>query len=326
MVLRISLVNKADSRASLLPHLFTPEPAGTRNAMPQLGKPVPPLTPEEAASLLAFYVAAGVTEALGEDAVDRYQLPAQTSAPEAERAAPRASSGEARRAPVPRMHMEEPAPARMQTPATIPLEEKEAASTARALAQSCGSLDELKQVLSNFEGCALRYTAKNLVFADGNPEARIMLVGEAPGRDEDLQGLPFVGRSGQLLDRMLASIGLDRTAVYIANTLPWRPPGNRPPTAAEQAVCAPFIERQIELSKAEILVLVGGVSAKQMLGVDTGIMRLRGRWSSYRAGDRDIPALPIFHPAYLLRQPAQKRLAWRDLLSLKAHIAELRPL
>jgi len=293
--------------------------------MPQLGKPSEPLTPEEAAALLAFYVEAGVGDALGEEAVDRYQLAARPAAPEAERnASTRALSGEQRRAPLARL--EESPPARALTPATIPLEDREAASTARALARSCSTLDELKAALAGFEGCALRYTAKNLVFADGNPDARIMLVGEAPGRDEDLQGLPFVGRSGQLLDRMLASIGLDRTGVYIANTLPWRPPGNRPPTATEQAVCEPFIERQIELSKAEILVLVGGVSAKQLLATDTGIMRLRGRWASYRTPTREIPALPIFHPAYLLRQPAQKRLAWRDLLSLKARIEALPPL
>ena len=201
----------------------------------------------------------------------------------------------------------------------------QAAETARAVAARCRTLDELRDALAAFEGCALRNTAKNLVFADGNPKARVMLVGEAPGKDEDIQGLPFVGVSGKLLDRMLASIGLDRTSVYIANTLPWRPPGNRPPTAIEQAICMPFIERQIELSAAEILVLVGGVSAKLMLAADTGIMRLRGRWSTYKTQTREMPALPILHPAYLLRQPAQKRLAWRDLISLKARIDELPP-
>jgi len=292
--------------------------------MPQLGKPSGPLTPEEAAALLAFYVEAGVTEALADDAVDRYQLPAQKAAPEAERGAPqRMAAAEPRRAPLSAPETSEPL--RAQPPTTIPLEDKEAVSNARALAASCRTLDDLKAALANFEGCALRYTAKNLVFADGNPKARVMLVGEAPGKDEDQEGLPFVGRSGQLLDRMLASIGLDRTQVYIANTLPWRPPGNRAPTPAEQAICAPFIERQIELSGAEILVLVGGVSAKQLLATDTGIMRLRGRWSSYRTPAREIPALPIFHPAYLLRQPAQKRLAWRDLISLKARIDSLPP-
>ncbi len=277
------------------------------------------LTPGEAAALLAFYVEAGVSDALSEEVQNRYQLATESAATPAA-ASPVAASGEARRAP---MREEQPAPVRAQAPATIPLEEHQATETAREIAARCRTLDELREALAAFEGCALRNTAKNLVFADGNPKARVMLVGEAPGKDEDLQGLPFVGPSGQLLDRMLASIGLDRTNVYIANTLPWRPPGNRPPTAIEQAICVPFIERQIELSSAEILVLVGGVSAKQMLATNTGIMRLRGRWSSYKAQSRELPALPILHPAYLLRQPAQKRLVWRDLLSLKARIEEL---
>lgn len=279
--------------------------------------------------LLGFYVEAGVSEALADGPQNRYQpgpereLAAPSAAEEIPAAhAPRVPAGEERRrVPMARNG----APARPTAPLALPLDEKQAAESARSIAARCRTLDELREALEVFEGCALRYTAKNLVFADGNPQARIMLVGEAPGKDEDMQGLPFVGRSGQLLDRMLASIGLDRTQVYIANTLPWRPPGNRPPTSIEQAICMPFIERQIELSAAEILVLVGGVSAKQLLGTDTGIMRLRGRWSSYRAGTRELPALPIFHPAFLLRQPAQKRLAWRDLISLQTRIAELPP-
>lgn len=286
------------------------------------------LTPNEAAALLAFYVEAGVSDALGEEVQNRYQLAAESTTRHADAPSTAISSaptgfGEQRRAPI---RDAQPAPIRAQAPATIPLEEHEAAETAREIAARCQTLDELREALSRFDGCALRNTAKNLVFADGNPKARVMLVGEAPGKDEDLQGLPFVGVSGQLLDRMLASIGLDRTSVYIANTLPWRPPGNRPPTAIEQTICMPFIERQIELSSAEILVLVGGVSAKQMLATNTGIMRLRGRWNTYKAQSRELPALPILHPAYLLRQPAQKRLAWRDLLSLKARIEELPPL
>jgi DNA polymerase len=278
------------------------------------------LTREEAVALLAFQVAAGVGEALCDEVQNRYQ-----SAPESETRAPQATApqSEARRAPA--MREAAPAPFRAQAPATIPLEEGRVVETARSIAARCRTLDELRDALAVFEGCALRNTAKNLVFADGNPKARVMLVGEAPGKDEDIQGLPFVGVSGKLLDRMLASIGLDRTSVYIANTLPWRPPGNRPPTAIEQAICMPFIERQIELSSAEILVLVGGVSAKLMLATDTGIMRLRGKWSTYRIETRELPALPILHPAYLLRQPAQKRLAWRDLISLKARIDELPP-
>ncbi|PKQ05467.1 MAG: uracil-DNA glycosylase, partial [Alphaproteobacteria bacterium HGW-Alphaproteobacteria-12] len=216
------------------------------------------------------------------------------------------------------------APVRVAAPAAIPLEDAQAAENARSLAARCQTLEELREALTHFEGCPLRYTAKNLVFADGNPAARLMLVGEAPGRDEDLQGLPFVGRAGQLLDKMLAAIGLDRTSAYIVNTLPWRPPGNRTPTPAEHAVCMPFVERHIELVAPEVLVLVGGVSAKQLLRTDTGIMRLRGKWSTVRIADRDVPALPTLHPAYLLRQPAQKRLVWRDLMSLRARLGEAR--
>ncbi len=281
------------------------------------------LTREEAAALLSFLVEAGVSDALGAEAQNRYQAALEPEAPESEPREAPVQTGEARRAPV--RPDAPPPPARVQAPSTIPLEEAQAAETARILAAGCRTLDELREALSTFEGCALRNTAKNLVFADGNPQARVMLVGEAPGRDEDLQGRPFVGPAGQLLDRMLASIGLDRSSVYIANTLPWRPPGNRPPTPVEQAICMPFIERQIELSAAEILVFVGGVSAKLLLGTDTSIMRLRGRWSTYKGGAREIPALPILHPAYLLRQPAQKRLAWRDLISLKERIDALPP-
>ncbi|MEQ8327282.1 uracil-DNA glycosylase [Parvibaculum sp.] len=276
------------------------------------------LSNAEAAALIAFYVEAGVTDFLGEEPVDRYALAdaAPQPAPRAEtRDAPRGSRPDPRGAEAPAA----PAP-RAAAPSSIPLEDAQAAETARAVAARCTTLAELKDALAGFEGCPLRYTAKNLVFADGNPEARLMLIGEAPGRDEDLQGLPFVGRAGQLLDRMLAAIGLDRTSVYIINTLPWRPPGNRTPTPAEHAVCMPFVERHVELVNPEMLVLLGGVSAKQMLRTDTGIMRLRGKWASVRAGDKEFPALPTLHPAYLLRQPAQKRLAWRDLLSLKAKL------
>ncbi len=277
------------------------------------------LSPEDAAALLAFYVEAGVTDALGDEPVNRYAL-ADEAARAAPAAAPAPREAEAPRAirADPRGDMAPPPAVRVAAPAAIPLEDSQAAESARIVAARCKTLDELREALAVFEGCPLRYTAKNLVFADGNPEARVMLVGEAPGRDEDLQGLPFVGRSGQLLDRMLAAIGLDRTSVYIANTLPWRPPGNRTPTPAEHAICMPFIERHIELMAPKVLLLLGGVSAKQLLHTDTGIMRLRGKWTAARVGERDIPALPTLHPAYLLRQPAQKRLAWRDLMALRA--------
>jgi DNA polymerase len=194
-----------------------------------------------------------------------------------------------------------------------------AAQTATATAQSAATLEDLRTALAGFEGCALKATATNLVFADGNPKARIMFVGEAPGADEDRLGKPFVGVSGQLLDRMLACIGLDRGSVYIANILPWRPPGNRSPTAAEIAICLPFIERQIELVDPQILVLLGGTAAKTLLATSDGIVRTRGKWLSYASPGlpRPVAALATYHPAYLLRSPAQKRDSWRDLLMIK---------
>jgi DNA polymerase len=182
------------------------------------------------------------------------------------------------------------------------------------------SLAELRALVAAFEGCALKRTAKSLCFARGSDSARIMLIGEAPGRDEDLQGKPFVGRAGQLLDRMLASIGLAEEHVYITNTVYWRPPGNRTPSPEEIEACAPFLARQIELLSPQVLVLLGGAAAKTMLGVSEGIMRLRGKWLNYTCALGEVPALATLHPAYLLRNPAAKRLAWRDLLALRAAI------
>jgi uracil-DNA glycosylase family 4 len=195
--------------------------------------------------------------------------------------------------------------------------------SARERAGSAASLEELREALENFRGCGLQATATKLVFGDGNPKAAIMLVGEAPGADEDREGVPFVGRAGQLLDKMLAAIGLDRSKVYIANVVPWRPPGNRTPTPAEIALCLPFTRRQIELVDPKILVCLGAPSAQTLLGVKDGIMRIRGRWLDYALGERTIPALPMLHPAYLLRQPAQKRLAWQDLRALARAVESL---
>ncbi len=198
----------------------------------------------------------------------------------------------------------------------------EVARSAAELAAACSTLEELRDAIAGFDGCNLKATARSTVFADGNPQARLMIVGEAPGRDEDEQGLPFVGKSGQLLDRMLAAIGLDRTGVYIANVIPWRPPGNRTPTPAEVSICKPFIDRQIELAAPDLLMLVGGSAAKAMLNTSKGIMSLRGGWTACAIGNRSIPVMPTLHPAYLLRQPAHKRLAWSDLLAIKARLAE----
>jgi uracil-DNA glycosylase len=195
---------------------------------------------------------------------------------------------------------------------------EEAVIDAQSRAARATTLEELRELLATFEGCGLRTTANRLVFSGGTAGSRIMLVGEAPGAEEDKEGMPFVGRSGKLLDLMLAGIGLDRSKVYIANIVPWRPPGNRTPTPQESAVCLPFIRRQIELCAPDILLCLGGPSAQTLLQQRDGILKLRGNWFDFQCGDQTIKALPTLHPAYLLRQPLQKRLAWRDMLILKA--------
>jgi uracil-DNA glycosylase len=184
---------------------------------------------------------------------------------------------------------------------------------------NCQTLEDLRRAITAFEGCALKKTATNLVFADGNPQAKVMLVGEAPGADEDRQGTPFVGVSGQLLDKIIATIGLDRTSVYITNILPWRPPGNRQPTPQEIAACKPFVEKHIALIQPQILVLVGGVAMKTLLDTNEGIMRVRGTWQSYTSLDIKAPikALATYHPSFLLRSPGQKAQSWQDMLMIK---------
>lgn len=251
-------------------------------------------------AFLEFHLEAGVDAFLDDEPHDRF----------AER--PRA---EPVRAEVRRPEPPDQQPRTFGRAAATPPDE--AASTARDRARAAASLAELEQLLASFEGCTLRFSAKNLVFAAGNPDARVMLVGEAPGADEDRIGKPFVGRAGQLLDRMLAAIGLDREAVYIANIVPWRPPGNRTPTPQEVAICRPFIERQIELADPDFLVCLGNPATQTLLSVKDGILKTRGRWLPYATGRRGIRALPMLHPAYLLRQPLHKRLAWRDLRTLR---------
>ncbi|MBA5778434.1 uracil-DNA glycosylase [Stappia sp. F7233] len=289
-------------------------------------------------ALLDFYAASGVDGLVDADPFDAFSQTLQpaTQSRRPEQAAAPAHPGPARRE-MPRPQQpatpQQPAPARAQPGATAPrppaqqtpaavIPGEEAVDAARAAARSAASLDALHKALASFDGCNLSRTAKNLVFADGNPESRVMFVGEAPGRDEDLQGLPFVGRSGQLLDRMLAAIGLDRSSVYIANVVPWRPPGNRTPSPQETEICKPFIARQIELVDPDILVFLGGASAKALTGVTDGILRLRGRWMPYRTATREIRAIATLHPAYLLRSPIQKRLAWRDFLAIGAALKE----
>lgn len=250
-----------------------------------------------------WYALMGVTDAVGDHAVDR-------TAPETSRAP----------ALVP-----PPAPTvRPVTPPDTLVPVDDPYEHGRRTAEACATLDKLIQALHAFEGCGLKTTALNLCVADGNPNARIMLIGEAPGAEEDRQGRPFCGPSGQLLDRMLATIGLSRETVYITNLVYWRPPGNRQPSAAEIAMCQPFLERQIELVRPRLIQFVGGMSARVLLDAKEGVTKLRGRRFTYqpRSGP-PIPALVMFHPAYLLRSPVQKRFAWRDLLALQdAAIAE----
>lgn len=205
----------------------------------------------------------------------------------------------------------------------IPLKSQEVyQKDAYQRAEQALSLEELRAAVENFDGCALKKTATHTVFADGNPRADIMLIGEAPGADEDRQGLPFVGLSGQLLNRMFAAIGYDRTCLYISNIIPWRPPGNRQPTTEETTVCLPFVERHIALVQPKVLVFVGGVAAKTLLRSQEGITRMRGKWLTYHNPYLETPikAYAIYHPAYLLRSPGQKRYAWMDLLKLKIEI------
>jgi uracil-DNA glycosylase len=209
--------------------------------------------------------------------------------------------------------------------APVPLESPQLVEDARALAESCTTLAELEAAVRGFEGCALKRTAKNTVFADGKPGAPVMVVGEAPGGDEDRLGKPFVGVSGQLMDRMMAAIGLTRDGgFYITNILFWRPPGNRTPTTAEQGMCLAFTRRHIELARPKLLVLAGGVAVKAVLDTTEGITRLRGKWTSYRLSDgSEIPTMPTFHPAYLLRTPASKRQSWQDLLAIDKKLKDL---
>jgi len=273
------------------------------------------LDSQQALALLKLYIEWGADEAI--ESTPQSRLGATLLRPTPKPSAP--VQKPANPGPAPQLS-EQPAPA--FRPAATPvraLGDQAAILSAREAARAAPDLAALREALARFDGVSLSKTATNLVFADGNPKAKVMLVGEAPGADEDRLGLPFVGVSGQLLDRMMAAIGLDRTSFYITNVCLWRPPGNRKPTDLELAAQKPFVERHIELVAPKVLVLVGAAAAQGLLGTTEGITRLRGRWFQYTLGEsgQAIPALPIFHPAYLLRQPAQKRETWRDLLKLR---------
>jgi DNA polymerase len=258
-------------------------------------------------STLNWLVEAGADEALADEPVNRLVAKAPVSPmPTAAKGAPLAQ-------PVPRP----------MAPAAAPIN-SDAIGSAQEAATAATNLVELRAALEAFDGCPLKRTAANTVFADGVAAGRIMLIGEAPGRDEDRIGKPFVGRAGQLLDKMLASIGLDRkTNAYITNVINWRPPDNRDPTPEEAAACLPFLRRHIELAQPGVIILLGAVAARHVVGINEGIMKLRGRWLEYRVGDHMVPLMPTLHPAYLLRQPAHKKLAWRDLQAVRDRMKAL---
>ncbi|OJX51314.1 uracil-DNA glycosylase [Devosia sp. 66-22] len=253
----------------------------------------------EALAVLDWYRAAGVDIAVGDEPVDRF---AASAVAPVKRVLP-AAAGPA------------PAPPPAAPLVTDPAETREIAAAAT-------TLEQLRAAMEAYDGCVLKHRATQLVFADGNPQAQIMMVGEGPGEQEDKQGKPFVGRAGQLLDRMLAAIGLDRTKVYIANMVPWRPPGNRNPTPDELAQCAPFLHRQVELVNPKLMVTLGNVPTQALFATSQGITRMRGQWKTLEINNWSGPVLPTLHPAFLLRTPSAKAQAWKDMLSLKQAIVK----
>jgi len=259
-------------------------------------------------SLLHWYDTMGVNAFLDEEALDYTQL-----TQEIKQAQQQSNSAQT---PQTRVNNAQPFP--------FSLEEnrEDSAQNAQKIARDCSSLNDLQKALEEFEGCSLKNMAQNLVFADGNPDSEIMFIGEAPGRDEDIQGKPFAGRTGQLLDKMIASIGLNRETSYITNIVYWRPPGNRSPTPEESAACRPFLERQIELVQPKIIVLLGGAVTKELLDPNAGILKMRGKWKTLTMGELSIPTIATLHPTYLLRQPAQKKLVWQDLRLIHKKISE----
>ncbi len=274
-------------------------------------------------ALVAWYRDMGVSDSLVDMPLDWLALGGDADAriDAAKFTETRAQTAEVPSSPSPRQAPDSAPQARQGAPRTFaaiaPAAAEQAANSDAAAART---LDELRDKLSHFDGCALKATAKNLCFYRGAPKARLMLIGEAPGRDEDIAGKPFVGRAGQLLDRMLSAIDLSEADVHITNIVYWRPPGNRTPTPQEALVCRPFLLRQIELVEPEFLLLLGGAAAKSVFNVTDGILRIRGKWREMQVGGKTLPTIATLHPAYLLRTPAAKRQAWRDLLAVRAKL------
>jgi uracil-DNA glycosylase len=286
-------------------------------------------------SALAWLVEAGADEAVGDQPVNRLvaRQPSPTSHPPLEGGSKREAFRGGVDAPAFKPNPSPKMPTAFSTlpqgegkkMAQLPASNDDTIGRAMELAAAANSLAELQAALESFDGCPLKKTATHTVFADGNLSHRIMLIGEAPGRDEDRIGKPFVGRAGQLLDKMLAAINLDRTKnAYITNVINWRPPDNRDPTPEEAAMCLPFLRRHIELVNPGIIILLGAVSARHVMGKTDGIMRLRGKWLEYHVNGDMVPVMPTLHPAYLLRRAADKKLAWRDLQAIEEKIKSLR--
>lgn len=274
---------------------------------------------QDALAILQWYAEAGIDLAVENSPVDYFAQTLTDTKPKPRPVAPSAPAPQAIQQQLPAASL---AP-RAAAPASVALATSSAVEEAKKLAAACNTVAELKQAVEQFDGCPLKKLATKTVFADGNPQARVMCIGEAPGADEDREGIPFCGVSGQLLDKMLGAIGLKRSEnVYISNTVFWRPPGNRNPTSDEVEICRPFVEKHIALVKPDTLVLVGGIAAKGLLGETAGITRLRGKTHKYHNAliETPIDTYAIFHPSYLLRQPAHKALAWKDLLAIKQQL------
>jgi DNA polymerase len=281
-----------------------------------------PASQEEMLALLDWFQAMGADAAVDDASCD--WLARGPKPPGADYAWPRQEDTSAPTRPgtlrLERAPTQTSAPEIARPRATTPLGPSEAEVGARRVARQAHSLEALEAALRDFDGCGLKATATKLCFYRGAPKADVMIIGEAPGRDEDLEGRPFVGRAGRLLDKMLAAIDLSESDVHITNIVYWRPPGNRTPTPQEALACRPFLERQIELVAPKILVAVGGSAAKELFGVTEGIMRLRGKWREITVGERKIAAIATLHPAYLLRTPAAKQRAWQDLLQIRSKL------
>ncbi len=295
----------------------------------------------QTAATLAWLVEAGADEAIGEEPVDRFSTktnppleggskfarqisgrgPAASADPSPKM--PSAFSGSAGKSSTGAFASGLDPQGEGKRAVPPPADPSDHIGSAIEAAARCNTLVELKAALEAFDGSALKRAATHTVFADGSPAHHIMFIGEAPGQEEDRQGLPFVGRAGKLLDKMLAAIHLDRTNTYITNVMNWRPPGNRDPSPEEAATCLPFLRRHIELAKPQVIILLGAVAMRHVMGIADGIMKTRGRWLEYNVAGHMVPVMPTLHPAYLLRQPAHKKLAWRDLQAVEQKIISL---